>query len=294
MMGDEEKILLKQDREYHFSESIVPKQTYQQVADETSLETDAKSLDGKSTRFKTLTSNRANLLAFLRTGGLRLYAYLMQQMHSVHSFRDLWRFKTVKVFFVLLSVCVLYSAMRLWEHYQNQATLNKYDQAANELTTASLTTRDHTQSRQSSVAAETEIAGALPTAAQAKTQVPERVAALEQAVEHSLTTLNNLASDNATNKEHLDELSRYTLEMVNIWQQAIKTQRAAWRRRNELGYTVYSINAQRAYLRNKRGELTSVRVGNILPGYGKILKLDARRGKVITESVVINWGVNDY
>ncbi len=286
MMGDEERILLKQDQEYRFSEAVVPKQAYQHAKDDASESLVSATGD---VRLKVAGTGRFNIIALVCTIWSRVVSQVANNMHSIKGVRDLWRFKTVRVLLLFLGILTLYLLMRGWENYQNRSlvtkTLTEQSSGSHELT------REAVKPVTPVVEVEPKGEATVPTA---HSVVDERVAVLERAMEYSLATIEELNRDTARSRDQLDNLSKHALDMVTVWRQAVKAEQEARRIRQEFRYVVYGINPQRAWLMDKRGELVSVRVGSHLPGYGKILKIDAKRGKVVAEGAVISWGENDY
>lgn len=294
MMGDEERILLEQDQEYHFSEEVVPKQAYQQPASEAKNEESAAApVDGKL-QFKLFkTPGGLNeLIALLRSGWKKLYGQVLTQIKSIKSPRDLWAFKTVRVILLLLSILILYLMMRWWDGYKGYSLATK---AVDEQTVGANSAADaRLEARIGPFRFGGDTEEGSVSSAKISAEVDKRVAALEKAVESSISAIEDLGRESARSQNQLNELSQHTLDMVSMWKQAIRADQETRQMRQQVGYVIYGINAKRAWLKSHRGELVSVRVGSTLPGYGRVLKIDPAHGKVVTEGAVISWGNDDY
>lgn len=143
------------------------------------------------------------------------------------------------------------------------------------------------------------------SSAAAAEETAKKMEALVQEVESNREQLANLNDALIKNQQAVNDLSgtvnsvSATLEAISGKVQQLVDQTAAKKKKIVLPekpiYHLRAVIPGRAWLIDESDKTITVRVGNLLPGYGKVNFISSREGVVITDSGdVIQYGVNDY
>lgn len=259
-MPQDKPVKLDPNQEYHYTAGIVDTGAVEEVSARSILQ-----------RIKQI--NFKNVPEIL--GGLKVAAKDTVQLVQLN-WKQVWSNRYVKIATVILAVIAFFKVFS-WGS-SNQNDLKELAAAK-----APVLTEVDLSSQPANV---TDLTG------EANGTMNERVTTLERATEYTLNTLEELNERSKDNQRYLSLLGGYTAKMSTIWQDAVKDKRAAAVVRSRLIYTIYSMSAERAWLIDQRGNLVSVQEGSRLPGYGKVLKLQPRSGRVITENAVIRWEID--